>query len=323
MCPRSAGAGHRPAGQHAVVGLRVVAHQRGVHDRDPPHRVTDGPARPGRSQARILESRPAASHIAVRASRARSPRPCVRPDRGRARPSGTAPSRSPVLAARREHRSALFAAPGVGHPVVSPPSVECAPYAARRRTRRSQRRLACWPDLAPRRGYPSGPAGNTPRGPGCAAGPAGPGHPHSQARSVRPWLTLTDAAPCPAAGHKCTVARSVTSDTEPVSGPGTAWSHRGGGRRSRSGPAAPAVRLCGPAPASPPGRRHCAAFAPGCLDRAAGGGLARHGQGRARRGAAMRLVVRFLLVEFSLAWGLVLAAWSGSRCRSRRFSAAL
>ena len=161
--------GDRPARQHAVVCLRVMAHQRGVHDRDPPHRVTDGPARPGPVPGPD-PGKPAGS-LAHRGER-----PVERAYLGRAVarilavPGQPAPRRAepPVLAARREHRPALFTAPGVGHPVVSPPvgrkraarGAAPVPRAELAAAGRTWLRAAATPAV---------PQETRPRGPGCTA----------------------------------------------------------------------------------------------------------------------------------------------------------
>ena len=255
--------GHRPARQHAVVCLRVMAYQRGVHDRDPPHRVTDGPARPGPVPGPD-PGKPAGS-LAHRGER-----PVERAYLGRAVarilavPGQPAPRRAepPVLAARREHRPALFTAPGVGHPVVSPPVGR----------KRAARGAAPVPRAEPA-GMLAGP-GSAPRLPRRSRrkhAPAGQGvrlsRPRASAFTGRERPSPADPDGCGRQPGRrtqvyCRPARhtGIPNRFRIKSEPGR---HRGRSRRSRSllAPRGPALRT-GSRFAARRGR-HCAAFAPG------------------------------------------------------------
>jgi len=101
---------------HGVVGRRVMAHQRGVDDGDPPHRLTDHRQGSRRSPALTLGSRSVVSLIAVMDPQERA-RPGGRIARMLAVPCDPAANRAEpgVLAARHERGAALLAVPDISH----------------------------------------------------------------------------------------------------------------------------------------------------------------------------------------------------------------
>jgi len=102
--------------QHAVVGIWVMAHQRGIDDGDPPHRLTNHRERP-RPVSRPHPGKPP-GRITHRGDR---PLQRARPGRRIARmlavPCGPAASRAEpgVLTARHERGAALLAVPVISH----------------------------------------------------------------------------------------------------------------------------------------------------------------------------------------------------------------
>jgi hypothetical protein len=105
--------------QHAVVGIWVVAHQRGVDHRDPPHRLTDHHEGP-RPVRRPDPGKP----ICGVTHRGDGPHQRARPGRRTAHmlavPCGPAAGRAEpgVLAALHERGAALLTVPDISHRVM-------------------------------------------------------------------------------------------------------------------------------------------------------------------------------------------------------------
>src|SRR6266566_5890731 len=114
------------ASQYTVVCLRVIAQQRAVDDRDPPHRLTDHRVRT-RPVPRTDPDKPPCRFT----HRGDGPVERAHPGRPVARilavPRDTAASRAEpgVLPARREHGAALLTVPGISHQAML--RVTCTP----------------------------------------------------------------------------------------------------------------------------------------------------------------------------------------------------